>query len=203
MSIRSYLMRFGSYYRRVSRYPMRPRFSRRSVALLAVLAALLLAAVLSDLPGREAPGDAGTAETPGAPVPSDANSTPAGATGENASTQRVSPDAQGTTTSTEPERLCAPRIPEDLRLSDTAPAMAGIELSQAMYDCAHEVGLAFATDPDAISALVARGIRGPLLLVGSLFDVRLANEIRRLAPERIVAAGFDQRVLPRTLADFA
>ena len=72
-----------------------------------------------------------------------------------------------------------------------------------MYDCAHEVGLAFATDPAAISALLSRGIRGPLLPVGSLFDARLATEIRRLAPERIVAAGFDQGSLPRTLAGFA
>ena len=72
-----------------------------------------------------------------------------------------------------------------------------------MYDCAHEVGVAFASDPDAISTLVARGIRGPLLLIGSWFDVPLTEEIRRLAPERIVAAGFDTRVVPRTLADFA
>ena len=186
-----------------SRFPMRPRFSRRSVALLAVLAALLLAAVLSDLPGSEVPGDTGTADTQEALLASDANSTPAGVTGDHASTQGVSPDAPVTNASTGPERHCSPRIPEDFRISDTSPAAAGIELSQAMYDCAHEVGLAFATDPDAISALLSRGIRGPLLLVDSLFDVRLANEIRRLDTERIVAAGFDQGVLPRTLAGFA
>ena len=92
-------------------------------------------------------------------------------------------------------------IPEDLRITDTSPAAAGIELSQAMYDCAHEVGLAFATNPDATSTLLSRGIRGPLLLVGSRFDVPLIDEIRRLAPERIVAAGFDRRILSGTLAD--
>ena len=204
-------MRFGSWWRRVSRYPMRRPFSRRSLALLAVLAALLLAVVLSDLPGSDDPEDADTAE---APVPSDANSTAAAVTGENASTQGVLPDAgvgnpaarsetRGTGASAGPERDCAPRDPDDLRITDTSPAAAGIELSQAMYDCAHEVGLAFASDPDAMSTLLARGLRGPLLPVGSLFDVRLANEIRRLAPELIVAAGIDQRVLPRTLADFA
>ncbi|MXV89277.1 MAG: hypothetical protein F4004_01165 [Acidimicrobiia bacterium] len=213
MRVRLDPMRFGSWYRRVSRYPMRRPFSRRSLALLAVLAALLLAAVLSDLPGIESPGDARTTETPEAPVPAAANPIPAGVTGEDASTQGVGrsgagdPTAQSEAPSTgasgEPERDCPPRIPDDLRISDTSPAAAGIELSQAMYDCAHEVGLAFATDPDAISTLLSRGIRGPLLLVGSPFDVRLANEVRRLAPERIVAAGFDEGSLPRTLAGFA
>ena len=207
-------MRIGSWYRRVSRYPMRRPFSRRSLALLAVLAALLLAAVLSDLPGIESPGDARTTDAPEARSPSDATPTPAGVTGEDASAQGVLPDAgtgdpaarpeaQGTRASAEPERDCAPRIPEGLRISDTSPAAAGIELSQAMYDCAHEVGLALATDRDAISTLLSRGIRGPLLLVDSPFDVRLANEVRRLAPERIVAAGFDEGSLPRALAGFA
>ena len=214
MRVRLDPMRIGSWYRRVSRYPMRRPFSRRSLALLAVLAALLLAAVLSDLPGIESPGDARTTDAPEARSPSDATPTPAGVTGEDASAQGVLPDAgtgdpaarpeaQGTRASAEPERDCAPRIPEGLRISDTSPAAAGIELSQAMYDCAHEVGLALATDRDAISTLLSRGIRGPLLLVDSPFDVRLANEVRRLAPERIVAAGFDEGSLPRALAGFA
>ena len=206
-------MRLGSWWRRVSRYPMRRPFSRRSLALLAVLAALLLVAVLSDLPGIDAPGDARTTDTPQAPANADTDPTSAELTGENGSAQGVGrsgtgdraaqPEADGTTAPAGPERACSPRIPDDLRITDTSPAAAGIELSQAMYDCAHEVGLAFATDPDAISTLLSRGIRGPLLPVGSLFDVRLANEIRRLAPERIVAAGFDHRILPRTLADLA
>ncbi|MCY3806829.1 MAG: hypothetical protein OXG91_10110 [bacterium] len=203
MRVRLDPMRVGSWWRRVSRYPMRRPFSRRSLALLAVLAALLLAVVLSDLPGIEAPGDARTTDTPEALAPSDANSTSAGVTGENASTQGTASEAQGTTASTEPERHCPQRIPEDLRITDTSPAAAGIELSQAMYDCADEVGLAFATNPDAISTLLSRGIRGPLLLVGSWFDAPLLEEIRRLAPERIVAAGFDQRILPPALAGFA
>ena len=213
MRVRLDLMRLGSWWRRVSRYPMRRPFSRRSLALLAVLAALLLAAVLSDLPGIEAPGDARASDATEAPASPGTTPTSAGVAAEDAPARGVGPDvdpgdptvqpeAQGDTASTEPARDCAPRIPEDLRLADTSPAEAGIELSQATYDCAHEVGLAFATDPDAISALLSRGLRGPLLPVVSLFDVRLANEIRRLAPERIVAAGFDRRSLPLTLADF-
>ena len=201
MRVRLDLMRLGSWWRRVSRYPMRRPFSRRSLALLAVLAALLLVVVFSDLPGIDTPGDVRTTETPEAPAPSDSNSTPAGATGENASTQGVPSDTRGIAAA-EPERHCSPRVPEVFRITDTSPVAAGIELSQAMYDCAHEVGLAFADDPDAISSLLAHGVRGPLLMVGSIFDVRLASEIRRLTPERIVAAGFDQRILPRTLADF-
>ena len=192
---------------------MRRPFSRRSLALLAVLAALLLVVVLSDLPGIESPGDARTAETPEALAPSGANLTPAGVTGEDAATEGVGrsgtgdpaarSEARGTTASADAERHCPPRIPGALRITDTSPAAAAIELSQAMYDCAHEVGVAFATDPDAISTLLSRGIRGPLLLVGSPFDVRLAREIRRLTPDRIVAAGFDEGSLPRTLAGFA
>ncbi len=213
MRVRLDLMRFGSWWRRVSRYPMRKPFSRRSLALLAVLAALLLAAVLSDLPGIEAPGDARTADTPEGLVPSDANSSSAGVTGESASAQEVDrsgtgdpaaqSEAPGIAASAEPDRDCPPRIPEDPRITDDSPAVAGIALSQAMYDCAREVGLAFATDPAAVATLLSHGLRGPLLLVDSLFDARLAREIRRLAPERIVAAGFDRRIVPRTLADLA
>ncbi len=136
-------------------------------------------------------------------MPSDANSTSAGVTGENASTQRVPSDPPGTTVSTEPERICAPRIPGDLRITDTSAAAASVELSQAMYDCAHEVGLAFAWNPAAISTLLSRGIRGPLLLVDPWFDVALTEELRRLAPDRIVAAGIHERILHDNLADFA
>ena len=196
-------MRFGSHWLRDSRYAMRSPFSCRSVALLAVLAALLLVAVLSDLPGTTSPGVASTTDSPAVSVPSDANPASPEVGGEDASTPGVAPDVPDITASTEPVRRCSPRLPDDLRITDTSPAAAGIELSQAMYDCAHEVGLVFATDPDAIATLLAHGIRGPLLPVESLFDVRLANEIRRLDPERIVAAGFDRRILPRTLAGFA
>ena len=213
MRVRFDPKRLGAYYRRVSRYPMRRPFSRRSVALLAVVAALLLAVVLADSPGFGVPEGAPTT-APEPLAPSEANSTPAGVTGDDASAREVLPDVrtedpparsepEATTASTEPGRDCAPRMPDDLRITDTSPASAGIELSQAMYACAHEVGLAFATDPPAISTLLSRGIRGPLLLIGSLFDVRLASEIRRLAPERIVAAGLDEGILPRTLAGFA
>ena len=213
MSIHSDLMRFGSYYRPGRRYPMRPRFSRRSVALLVVMAALLLALALSDSPGIEVLGGARATNVPEARLPSDASSTSAGVTGGNASTRGVLPDAAtgdptarseapGATASTEPERDCSPRIPEDLRITDTSPAAASLEVSQAMYDCAHEVGLAFATNPAAISTLLSRGIRGPLLLVGPWFDDPLTEEIRRLAPERIVAAGFYERIFPGALADF-
>ena len=72
-----------------------------------------------------------------------------------------------------------------------------------MYDCAHEVGLAFTDDPAAISTLISRGIQGPLLLVGPWFDIPLMGELGRLAPERIVTAGFDAPVLRYALADFA
>ena len=182
---------------------MRKPFSRRSLALLAVLAALVTAAVLSGVPGAEAPEGAHTAGTQQATEPSGASPPPAGAAGENAATRAAAPEAQGTLGPAGPERDCVPRISEDLYLTDTSPAAAALELSRAAYGCAHEVGLAFAAQPDAISTLLSRGIRGPLLLVGSSFDTALAEEVRRLAPERIVAAGIDSRVLsdPRILGD--
>ncbi len=94
-------------------------------------------------------------------------------------------------------------IPDDLQLSHTSLAATSIEISQALYGCAHEVGLAFADDPAAIATLMSRGIRGPLLLVGPWFDLSLMGELGRLAPERIVTAGFDAEVLGYALADFA
>ncbi|WP_419848836.1 hypothetical protein [Candidatus Poriferisocius sp.] len=81
--------------------------------------------------------------------------------------------------------------------------MTSIEISKALYGCAHEVGLAFAEDHAAITTLMSRGIRGPLLLVDPWFDIPLMGELGRLAPERIVTAGFDAQVLRYALADFA
>ncbi|WP_419919091.1 hypothetical protein [Candidatus Poriferisocius sp.] len=108
-----------------------------------------------------------------------------------------------TTEPIEPERDCSPRVPDDLRVSTTAPSEAGIEISQAVYPCAHEVGLAPVSDAAAIATLVSRGIRGPLLLVDSWVEPPLMIELRRLAPDRIVAAGLDRRAFSYALADFA
>jgi len=103
----------------------------------------------------------------------------------------------------EPERDCSPLFPDDLQLSHTSLAATSIEISQAVYGCADEVGLAFAEDHAAISTLMSRGIRGPLLLVGPQFDISLMGELERLGPERIMAAGFDARMLRDALADFS
>ncbi len=75
-------------------------------------------------------------------------------------------------------------------------------MSQAAFACAHEIGLALADDPAAISALVSRGVQGPLLLVGSRFNVALVDELTRLEPERIVTAGIDEWLLRYALPDF-
>ncbi|WP_419842923.1 hypothetical protein [Candidatus Poriferisodalis sp.] len=86
---------------------------------------------------------------------------------------------------------------------DTARAASvqfSVALSRALYDCAHEVGLAFADDSEAILTLAERGLRGPLLLVESWSAPEPMAEIRRLAPERIVAAGFNQQRLQRQLS---
>jgi hypothetical protein len=103
----------------------------------------------------------------------------------------------------ETERDCSPVIPDGLQVSHTTLTATSIEISQAIYDCAHEVGLAFADDPAAISTLMSRGVRGPLLLVGPWFDIPLMGELGRLEPERVVTAGIDAQVLRYALADFA
>ena len=112
------------------------------------------------------------------------------------------PEPTATAVPVEPERDCSPVVADDLQISPTSLAATSIEISQAIYDCAHEVGLAFADDPAAISTLMSRGIRGPLLLVDPWFDIPLMGELGRLGPERIVAAGFDAPVLRYALADF-
>jgi len=112
------------------------------------------------------------------------------------------PSPQPAATPAPAERDCSPRIPEDFRLTETAPGPASVEISQAAFVCAHEVGLAFATNPPAITTMAASGIQGPLLLVGGWFDDGLITELHRLAPERIVAAGFDEEILRDALAGF-
>ena len=98
-----------------------------------------------------------------------------------------------------PEPDCSPRLPEGFRVSAASPAAASIEISRAAFGCAHELGLAFADDPGAISAVASQGIEGPLLLLGSGFSAALVSEIERLAPKRIVAAGIDEALLRYTL----
>ena len=111
------------------------------------------------------------------------------------------PSAESTP-SPEPERDCPPQASHDLRLSDPSPALASIEISQVVYNCAHEVGVALARDSAAISTLASRPIQGPLLLLETWFDPSLMAELERLAPERVLAAGFEEQVLETSLAEF-
>ena len=208
-------MRYGPDYRRGAQHSKRNRTSLYvALAALLVVLAVVLALVSSDLLGGGGSSDGRSAGTPEASSPSDPGWGPSGAGGQETSTRAVLPDVEtGDTTAqsgtrsdsatTDPERDCSPRIPDDLAVTGPNPAVSGIELSEAMYDCAHEVGLAFASNPGAIATLLARGIRGPLLLVGSWFDAPLLEELGRLAPERIVVAGFEPQVLQYYLADFA
>ena len=89
-----------------------------------------------------------------------------------------------------PPRDCPPMEPPYLFLWQTDPAAASAALSQAVYQCAEEVGLAPADAPQAAAALAAGEIEGPLLLVGEGAVEDLAAELERLAPDRVLAAGF-------------
>ncbi|WP_419837997.1 hypothetical protein [Candidatus Poriferisodalis sp.] len=98
-------------------------------------------------------------------------------------------------------RDCSPRAaPDDLVIDIDAAVLASVRISSALYGCADEVGLAFADDSEAIRTLAARGVRGPLLLVESWTAPEPMTELRRLAPERIVAAGFNRQRIRQRLA---
>ncbi|MYC86016.1 MAG: hypothetical protein F4X18_10965 [Acidimicrobiia bacterium] len=184
------------------------RFIAALVAVLAILTAIALLWSSEGEPTDQA-APSGTAEDasradPAASAGELAADTASPDTGhvteaESRSEEVSSPPAS---TPVPEERDCSPRIPEDFRLTEAAPGPASVEISQAAFTCAHEVGLAFATNPPAIATMSARGIRGPLLLVGGWFDDRLLTELRRLAPERIVAAGFYERTLGDALTGF-
>lgn len=89
-----------------------------------------------------------------------------------------------------PPRDCPPMEPPYLFLWQTEPAAASAALSQAVYQCAEEVGLAPADAPQAAAALAAGELEGPLLLVGEGAVEDLAAELERLAPDRVLASGF-------------
>ena len=95
-----------------------------------------------------------------------------------------------TTTTTTPPRDCTPEAPPEFQLSEADTVIAAIELSKMLYPCATRVGLAPASNPQAIATVAASGLDGPLLLVGDWFSGRLISELRRLAPDRVVTAGF-------------
>lgn len=100
-------------------------------------------------------------------------------------------------------RDCSPRTAaDDLAIDPTGAVLASVQIARALYDCADEIGLAFADDSEAILTLAARGIGGPLLLIESWSEPEPMTELRRLAPERIVAAGFNEQRLSQRLAGF-
>ena len=101
-----------------------------------------------------------------------------------------------------PARDCSPRVADDFRITNTSPASASLEVSKAAFDCAHEVGLAFADNPAAISTLSSQDIEGPLLLADSDLSVPLIEELTRLAPQRVVAVGIDEQLWRPALSDF-
>ena len=104
--------------------------------------------------------------------------------------------------SDEPVRDCSPHMADSLRITDTSPAPASIEISKAAFDCAHEVGLTLAGNPAAISTLASQSIEGPLLLADSDLSDPLIEELRRLEPERVVAVGIDEELALSALPEF-
>ncbi|MDE0701009.1 MAG: hypothetical protein F4Z58_09335 [Acidimicrobiaceae bacterium] len=172
------------------------RTSRRFATRCLLLATLLVTASCAS-------GDEGVTG-PGSTTSTDSGepAKPGTTAGEDPTTTGTPSDTEGGEDPTDLERDCSPQVSEDVRLSDSSPQLASIKISQATYDCAHEVGLAFATDAAAVSTLQSQGIAGPLLFVDRQFDVPLMDELGRLAPKKIVAVGIDDQQLNGELADY-
>ena len=138
-------------------------------------------------------------QTQDAPAPTAAVRAELGAVSETtAPTAMQAAEADGPAVTV---RDCSSRAaPDDLVIDAAAVVLGSVQISRSFYDCADEIGLAFADDSEAILTLAARGIRGPLLLVESWSAAEPMAEIRRLAPERIVAAGFNEALLAQQLA---
>ena len=123
-------------------------------------------------------------------------------TASAAETAAVAPDGAAPPEPAVTVRDCSPRDRPDGPTLDLADAVAlSVETSRALYGCADEVGLAFVEDSEAVLTLAARGLRGPLLLVESWSAAEPMAEIARLAPERIVAAGFNEERIRQRFAD--
>ena len=137
-------------------------------------------------------GAAGTAEAASTTATSGAT----GTTGTAATTEAPVPPTT--------VRDCSPRASAGEIALDTADAVTlSFDIARTLYECADEVGLALAWSPEAIVSLAAHDLRGPLLLIESWSSADLMAEIRRLAPEQIVTAGFSEQILERRFAGFA
>ena len=148
-----------------------------------------------DSASRPTPTAATTTESPAADTPSDQDLRPV--------------DGAEPTTTEKPRDDCSPRELDGALVSELGERLAGsglaevsIAISEALYDCAAEVGLAYANDLTAIVTLQERQIQGPLLIIERWLNEPLFAELRRLAPDRILTAGIPDRVLRYGLRGF-
>ena len=186
----------------------RPQLPRRARLVAATLLAFIIAAgvacgVDDTSPAPPVTTSSSVPSTESEPVPTVSSTratTPAVTSGGAGSAP--DPTMISTTRATVPRRDCVPAAPDRIRLTETDPVAGALELSALLYTCAVEVGLAPISDPRAAATLVAAGLDGPLLLVGESFESRLVAELGRLAPERVLAAGFAAGVPAAALPDF-
>ncbi len=100
------------------------------------------------------------------------------------------------------ERDCTPRPLKDFRALGNAAAPLSLQISMAIFDCADEVALASQDDSAAIATLSAAEVRGPLLLADYWRSSPVLNELRRLAPSKVVTAGVHQQIIDEHLSGF-
>ncbi len=103
--------------------------------------------------------------------------------------------APTTTTTTRPARDCPPRLrrgeESQTWIESLDPMSASISISQTVFSCADEVVVTSGSDLGrvAVSAQLAAGLGGPLLIAGDRDLAALGAELSRLAPRRVTLVG--------------
>ena len=103
--------------------------------------------------------------------------------------------APTTTTTTRPARDCTPRLPvgegSRIWIESLDQMTASISISQTAFSCADEVVVTSGSDLGrvAVSAQLAAGLGGPLLVAGDRDLAALSAELYRLAPRRVTLVG--------------
>ncbi len=156
-------------------------------------------------PSNVSPDDPSASAEPDATADSITSNPPAASSNVSPSDAAPSVSSPSTTEAVSGEageRDCTPRPLKDFRALGNAAAPLSLQISMAIFDCADEVALASQDDSAAIATLSAAEVRGPLLLADYWRSSPVLNELRRLAPSKVVTAGVHQQIIDEHLSGF-
>ena len=130
----------------------------------------------------------------------------------SSSTSTVSPAEQNGSSSNSPSETtepqvsiepdCSSQVPQSFQPTSANNSAISFEISQNVFACAKTVGIAPTNNLAAITTLANLQLDGPLLLVYSLSDNRLINELNRLDPQEIFVSGFAEQSAKTVLNKF-